>query len=1145
VLNSLGEVVAINVTVNGAGYRSTPTVTFIGGNGSGAVAYPRMTNDVIRQFRTVIRYDRFQYQTAIQTWSSEGTYENGTLVRYNDRVWSALNADGSSAVVGPTFDLENWVLVDAATYTYPGSTQATGLTGVDRTMGLYVPGANEYGLELPLLVDGVDYPGVQVYGDYFTGTQTLDANYQSEFADIYLGERFSDINVDGGEFVGLYEGHAPEELVNGAEYDTLDMRIYTRPGSDWANNGHGFQIGTRRYTFEPGITYDYSWAGIVQHTFQIIVSNIATGRVLNNNIDYVVNWDEQTITILNNVDAFDIISIDVYEIGGGSQLFRGNYTGVELVAADNIVILPVGYSQLVEVYVFVNGELVAIPETTPYTESQVWNQNNTYDPISVVFNNNEITVTNTTAVYNIVTCNSTSALTVGQPIVFGGTVFGGIVAGQEYYVQNIANGTQFYITDTAGSLTPLTLTTATGVMSGSPKGTYYRSIQTVPAGILLTNLDYWLPFIPTIRTKCVITATVTAADAVSILVLGDAVSITVADTQAQGNAIILLGSLDSLSVGQTVTFSGYSLGGVLTNTSYQIFSIVDNSINAITITEDGVTEVELIDNTAIWAGQLTAKFTLVDYQSWSTPVTEQFIVDQTIISNSAVTLSSPPFGTNPANMIVIVNGLRILGPSGIEWIGDGTTASFGLPQRLGSSFSQASINAPTDILVWVNGVLQKQSFGAQGGTYSVTNWDGSNTPGRQVLFDTVPASGAVILIAITTLSLSNFAYDPSGPSFTEELQISATLNLGDIINVITWNDTTQQNALTLTFAGPIDTGVTVYQEYDTTDYDSPTFNDPTQPLPGEFAFEVGTSVPINDFDLLRISVDASRLWVTLDGYRLFEGTDYTISGQYLILAQGAISPNQILIVTEFTNSIVPEAAAFRIFQDMRGVQATYRITDSTTTQLSQTLSNTADIIYVENAASLSQPDLTAGIFGVITVDGERIMYRYRDTALNTVSGLQRGTAGTAAATHSIGANVYDIGRGNLLNQNYQDYVVKDSGMGDGTTTVFYAPSIDIADFGDSSTVYVESIEVYVGGIQQYNYSNTTANSQYRWIVSLFDPLAVEFIVDGDYSAPASGSEVTILQRRGVTWYAAGVGTPSDGIALQETDTIAARFLCDR
>jgi len=242
---------------------------------------------------------------------------------------------------------------------------------------------------------------------------------------------------------------------------------------------------------------------------------------------------------------------------------------------------------------------------------------------------------------------------------------------------------------------------------------------------------------------------------------------------------------------------------------------------------------------------------------------------------------------------------------------------------------------------------------------------------------------------------------------------------------------------------------------------------------------------------------------------------------------------------------VPEAAAFRIFQDMRGVQATYRMTTATTTVLTQSLSAVADVIYLKNAAALTEPDLPAGVFGVISIDGERIMYRYRDLAANTVYGLQRGTAGTAASSHIAGAEVYDFGRGNLLNVSYQDYVVKDTGMGDGTTAVFYAPSIDIADFGDSSTVYVESIEVYVGGIRQYNYSDSTADSQYRYIVSLFDPLAIEFIVDDTYSAPAAGSEVTILQRRGVTWYEPGAGTPSNGIALQETNTVAARFLCDR
>jgi len=1145
VLNGQGQVVGVNVTVNGSGYRSTPTITFVGGNGTGAVAYPRMTNDVVRQFRTVIKYDRFQYQTTIQTWSSEGTYENGTLVRYDNRVWSALNADGSSAVVGPTFDLENWQLVNAATYTYPGSTQATGLTGVDRTMGLYVPGANEYGLELPLLVDGVDYPGVQVWGDYFTGTQTLDANYQSEFADIYLGERFSDINVDGGEFIGPYEGHAPEELVNGSEYDTMDMRIYTRPGSDWQNDGHGFQIGTIRYTFEPGITFDYSWAGVVDHPFNLIVSNLTTGRVLVPEIDYSINWVNQSVTVINNVDAFDIISIDVYEIGGGSQLFRENYSGAEVIADNNVIILPVRYAEIVEAYVFINGQQVALPELQPYTTSQVWNQNNTYQSIDIVFNNNEITVTSSTAVYNVLTCNNTSALTVGQPIVFSGTVFGGIVSGQKYYVQSIVNSTQFYITTIAGSDTPLTLTTNSGTMTGTPEGSYYRAIQTVPAGIVLTNTNYWLPFVPSVQTKLTITATVSATDGIAIVVLGNATSVAVSDTLAQGNAIVLLGSTALLSVGQTVTFSGYSLGGVLTETNYKILTIVDDSMSAITITEDGTTEVALIDDQASWIGELSAKFVPVNYQSWSTPVIETFVVNQEVIDNSAITLSQTPIATNPANMIVMINGNRILGPSGIEWIGDGTTSSFGLPQRFGSSFSQASIDATNDIQVWVDGILQKQSFGAEIGTYSVTNYDGSNTPGRQVIFDTVPASGAVILISVSTLAQCEFAYDPSAPAFTSLLQISSTLNLDDVIEVVTWNDTSQQNALTLTFAGPVQTGITIYQAYDETDYDSPTLNDPTQPLPGEFAFEVGTSSPTNDFDLLRNNIDASRLWVTLDGARLFEGSDYTIQGQYLILAQGAIDTNQILIVTEFTNSVVPESLAFRIFQDMRGVQATYRMTASTTTVLTQSLSATADIIYVENATRLTEPDLPAGVFGIITIDGERIMYRYRDLVTNTISGLQRGTAGTAAASHNIGAIVYDIGRGNLLNINYQDYVVKDSGMGDGTTAVFYAPNIDIADFGDSSTVYVESIEVYVGGVRQYNYSDTTADSQYRWIVSLFEPLAVEFIVDDTYPAPAAGSAVTILQRRGKTWYEPGIGTPSDGIALQETNTVAARFLCDR
>jgi hypothetical protein len=161
----------------------------------------------------------------------------------------------------------------------------------------------------------------------------------------------------------------------------------------------------------------------------------------------------------------------------------------------------------------------------------------------------------------------------------------------------------------------------------------------------------------------------------------------------------------------------------------------------------------------------------------------------------------------------------------------------------------------------------------------------------------------------------------------------------------------------------------------------------------------------------------------------------------------------------------------------------------------------------------------------------------------------RGTAGTGIASHAVGSYVYDIGRGNLGPESMQNYVISDTSVGDGTTTVFYAPSISIDNFGDSSSIYVESIEVYVGGTRQYNYSDTTATSQYRWICTDAggddSPLTIEFVTNNDpvdpLTPPAEGVEVTILTRRGTWWY--GVTTQAEReLSLQESQTTAARFL---
>jgi hypothetical protein len=92
------------------------------------------------------------------------------------------------------------------------------------------------------------------------------------------------------------------------------------------------------------------------------------------------------------------------------------------------------------------------------------------------------------------------------------------------------------------------------------------------------------------------------------------------------------------------------------------------------------------------------------------------------------------------------------------------------------------------------------------------------------------------------------------------------------------------------------------------------------------------------------------------------------------------------------------------------------------------------------------------------------MYRYRDPVARTVSGLMRGTAGTARAAHANGATIYNMGLGNLLPKQYQNSIVSDKTLADGTTQIFAAPNIDfvLAD----STIRDETVEVYLGGILQ-------------------------------------------------------------------------------
>jgi hypothetical protein len=235
---------------------------------------------------------------------------------------------------------------------------------------------------------------------------------------------------------------------------------------------------------------------------------------------------------------------------------------------------------------------------------------------------------------------------------------------------------------------------------------------------------------------------------------------------------------------------------------------------------------------------------------------------------------------------------------------------------------------------------------------------------------------------------------------------------------------------------------------------------------------------------------------------------------------------------------------------MRGVQATYRITPETTTFTTAAVAIDDDIIRVGNAGALIEPSFEDNIWGVVTIDAERIMYRHRDTVNNTISGLLRGTAGTAITAHAVDAIVYNMSRGNLLEEEYQNYIVSSSTLADGSTTSFIANDITLTyDSGESydtlpydiGTVTgdpgsydygagnpFDQVEVYVGGIRLFEGFE---------VVSSVNP--VQVILD---VAPPAGVEVTILVRRGQTWYNRGFATASNGEPLQITDSVAARFL---
>lgn len=147
---------------------------------------------------------------------------------------------------------------------------------------------------------------------------------------------------------------------------------------------------------------------------------------------------------------------------------------------------------------------------------------------------------------DVITCDSTAGFYRDMPITFTGTVFGGVVAGTEYYVKEVADANSFTISSAAGG-SMFTLTDASGTMYGNP--------------------------------------------AAYLFVCGDTYNATTYTRQVsntyQTTNVITLNTANDLVVNAPIIFTGSTFGGLEANTVYYVKSIDLGNAN-ITISQTRV-----------------------------------------------------------------------------------------------------------------------------------------------------------------------------------------------------------------------------------------------------------------------------------------------------------------------------------------------------------------------------------------------------------------------------------------------------------------------------------------------------------------------------------------------------------------------------
>ena len=496
------EIISITITNKGNGYTENPTIT-ITGSGTGIKVSPRLVNNTTRSFDTTIKFDRITYSTSIKDWTKNTSYSLNDIVAYQNtttltqevykvtsaftsgETFSTEDSNGSSVLtVHNDEDFTNTADRIGAYY-YPSSgmigddlellQKGTGYLGnkvtgpgFDQNPGFDSSNfdiiafdnieIDEEGLEVLAGVDtkfrGIDFGSTTIGGQYVASGYVVDGFVQ----ELNLGIDPESIVIDGAGFVDTYNSHAPEELIPGRVYDTLDMEVYTHASQDYEGDGNAPLIAYISFLDSTGTVRDFQYGDPAKSKddFEYLIVYKNATRLY----DFTADFRTKKVSIKNALTPTDILHVYAYTTTG--EKIVGEFTEIGDGSSVNFV-LANSPSETKQTLVFVDGVETAVtvgaqdgrtlitfsspPDNGAHIHIIVYNQETVRDAPSKIALQTQ-TLTSGTFTYNL-----TNTVNYAQPFTGNTVVEVDNVrlkpANSKHYTGD-GSTTQFIISKTAG-----------------------------------------------------------------------------------------------------------------------------------------------------------------------------------------------------------------------------------------------------------------------------------------------------------------------------------------------------------------------------------------------------------------------------------------------------------------------------------------------------------------------------------------------------------------------------------------------------------------------------------------------------------------------------------------------------------------------